>query len=1048
MGYLDNNGVTRLWSKITKLYDKVISRGEQLIVNGNGIMGDNTNFSSWIYDGAVANNSPGSFTKPSGGKYTLSTDEYFPVNPSNKYKLSLDCKSQNGLARMYTFLQFYDADKNSIGARNHMYNAGSTTTLARELKKGDTVIYLTDASGWSTSYAYGFYMAVWNWTNKAGYTYPPETYSRRSITLPKTSANKLDSACINYTANTITLASAYTGDTIPAGTSVSQGGDGGTYKYNGMSNTAAPTTWTTYTGVTSGVDYSGKNASGMFPPGTAYARFGILWNNSSNADQAWITNVSVTDIGSDTNTTYQLTKSGSNIILTGSDGSATSVADSNTHPTIDSALNSTSTNPVQNKVINAALGNKANASDLTGHTGNTSNPHGVTKAQVGLGNVENKSAATILAGLTSSNVTTALGFTPANSTDLSDKLSKSSNNTLNANVTIKLNTYGTRFITLSGNSIDADMSNETGGWAGNFASVKDPSGTVTTMLGWYGSASGLTHIFMGGTYNDPALKMTGAGEFTFKTTPKVGTVDVALSNHNHDSAYDAKGSASSAKSGAITTMTNYLESYYLSAAQIQSDYMLLSTAQANYAKKTDITDLKVGGRNLLKPTTTKGGNTAAGSNYNVTITTNNSDTYFYIHTYEPLVEGEEYTFSYEVTGLVNDEYYEFLINNNASIGKARSVIGKRVSCTFTAPSTLNGVSQILIDDSTRKVNSVKTASVVNLKLEKGNKATEWTPAPEAMATKADLSGYALSGHTHSDYAASNHTHDYLPLSGGTLTGNLVGKYITGTWLQTTATTNLGSACSKIAVLDSSGWVYFRTPAEILSDIGAAASHSHSYLPLSGGTLTGELLINTGTTQSATKGIKWSPINSKNPYIGYATDQVDGTFVLASLIGTNYASGLAIGGGSGNLLWKGTKVATVTDLAGYSTTSHSHTLDSLGVKDYVVERGTSNGWTYEKWNSGKMTAEIDKEYASIVFNTSAYSYWYRPASALSVTFPAGLTAAPVFDVIRVSYMNSWSMTNIYAPDITASSANFWPWVAAGGSVTRTIKVRMKITGKWK
>lgn len=50
--------------------------------------------------------------------------------------------------------------------------------------------------------------------------------------------------------------------------------------------------------------------------------------------------------------------------------------------TIDSELSSTSTNPVQNKVVNAAL---------TSHTSNTSNPHNVTKSQVGLGNVPNVS---------------------------------------------------------------------------------------------------------------------------------------------------------------------------------------------------------------------------------------------------------------------------------------------------------------------------------------------------------------------------------------------------------------------------------------------------------------------------------------------------------------------------------------------------------------------------------------------------------------------------------------------------------------------------------
>ena len=67
----------------------------------------------------------------------------------------------------------------------------------------------------------------------------------------------------------------------------------------------------------------------------------------------------------------------------------------------------------------------------------------------------------------------------------------------------------------------------------------------------------------------------------------------------------------------------------------------------------------------------------------------------------------------------------------------------------------------------------------------------------------------------------------LDKTGGTLTGNLIGKYITGTWLQSTAAANLGKTPGKIAVLDDAGWVYYRTPAEILADIGAAAAgHTH------------------------------------------------------------------------------------------------------------------------------------------------------------------------------------------------------------------------------
>lgn len=77
----------------------------------------------------------------------------------------------------------------------------------------------------------------------------------------------------------------------------------------------------------------------------------------------------------------------------------------------------------------------------------------------------------------------------------------------------------------------------------------------------------------------------------------------------------------------------------------------------------------------------------------------------------------------------------------------------------------------------------------------------------------------------------DHAHNnYLPLSGGTLTGNLTGKYITGTWLQSTAASNMTNAATKYAVLDGSGWLYYRTAAEVLSDIGAAATgHTHNSL---------------------------------------------------------------------------------------------------------------------------------------------------------------------------------------------------------------------------
>lgn len=94
------------------------------------------------------------------------------------------------------------------------------------------------------------------------------------------------------------------------------------------------------------------------------------------------------------------------------------------------------------------------------------------------------------------------------------------------------------------------------------------------------------------------------------------------------------------------------------------------------------------------------------------------------------------------------------------------------------------------------------------------------------------------------------------------------------------------------------------------------------LSLDGGTIKKSKTIKMdASTNSDGANLKWGTVNSKNPYIGYASDQVDGTFIVGSLLGTNYASGLAIGGGSGNLLWKGTKVATTSDIpTNYVTTN--------------------------------------------------------------------------------------------------------------------------------
>jgi len=105
---------------------------------------------------------------------------------------------------------------------------------------------------------------------------------------------------------------------------------------------------------------------------------------------------------------------------------------------------------------------------------------------------------------------------------------------------------------------------------------------------------------------------------------------------------------------------------------------------------------------------------------------------------------------------------------------------------------------------------------------------------------------------------------------------------------------------------------------------------------------------------------------KKMVYGYCTDQVDGTSFLGGLFDADatefpYSSGLAIGGSSGNLLWKGTKVATTADLPGNATTSKAGLMSAA---DKTKLDGLQSGGSFD------FDALID---------ASGFSYTYTKSS---------------------------------------------------------------------
>ena len=254
----------------TEVTNYIASRGENLVTNGTAFLGDNTNFSGFIYDGAESYYSGGSFKTVS--KYVAkSTDEYMPVDVSQKYTLSYWIKPTESDARYYDAIFMFDVDKKMIMANHVMWVDGSTTTLSQDLNPGDTVVHLQSVAGFNKTATNGGQRGViiWNYKNSKGYQYGVETYSRYVYT-----SLWDDATAFNAENNTITLKQAWPYEKITAGTSLSQSNNGSTYVYLNANYKVTADTWTQKKGTISGVS---KNFDGetMFREGTAFIR--ICW---------------------------------------------------------------------------------------------------------------------------------------------------------------------------------------------------------------------------------------------------------------------------------------------------------------------------------------------------------------------------------------------------------------------------------------------------------------------------------------------------------------------------------------------------------------------------------------------------------------------------------------------------------------------------------------------------------------------------------------------------------------------------------------------------
>ena len=166
------------------------------------------------------------------------------------------------------------------------------------------------------------------------------------------------------------------------------------------------------------------------------------------------------------------------------------------------------------------------------------------------------------------------------------------------------------------------------------------------------------------------------------------------------------------------------------------------TDTVTVVKLYDVTDLEIGGRNYVRNSKNlssfqleSGGHvTAEVSDESITITRVDSGSWYGIYYDLDILPDTEYTFSFEVLSTTGKCYCD--IGKGASftstIGRIIFSDAGKKSITFTTPSDITAI-RLYISMPDQDV----VAVICNAKLELGNVATDWTPAPEDVDQKIE-----------------------------------------------------------------------------------------------------------------------------------------------------------------------------------------------------------------------------------------------------------------------------------------------------------------------
>ena len=213
-------------------------------------------------------------------------------------------------------------------------------------------------------------------------------------------------------------------------------------------------------------------------------------------------------------------------------------------------------------------------------------------------------------------------------------------------------------------------------------------------------------------------------------TTAQGNATTAINNAKtaQEVADDAKSKAEQAQED-LADLTNKVSSNTTKIEQNADAIKLQATKITETSNKID--NLQIGGRNLLMQYIRAGFQTTKINDLSVKVGTNVGNMYFYLKAHQKLIKGETYTISCDASNVPSGCNWSFGITDQGAVWQLH--INKNGRCYATGTPHIDTIlpgTEFLIDDSSGRPSTAVNIILSNFKLELGNKATDWTPAPE------------------------------------------------------------------------------------------------------------------------------------------------------------------------------------------------------------------------------------------------------------------------------------------------------------------------------